>query len=663
MGRSWGTVLVVVGLSGCLSIDNGPETGGSCGGHYGRSYGPPTIPGLQGAYGEKVPVAAPYNMAPPPTAYQAKQMLANSVPMDMVQLNRGAGFGPGGPAGGSMPPTVMPAGGIISPVGVPFAPGAPGGMPMPPGMGGPGMMPPMPPGLGTPGAMPQLGLTPGSMPSGMNPMGAIMPASFNPGMPNPAMPGGFGPSMAAGPPPGMTPDLIQANYPPGAGFPASGGLRFPVQRTQVRFVRPSGMEVSWFTTGADGKPSYSNVPIHVPGRYNFLQGAVYRLKLSKIEGRPGLDVYPTLEVVPVNPKTEAFLSHSSVPVEFTNEDFKQIAEGNYVVKVIYLPDPQFQDVAGTGTDEILSTRLEPGADPINEALRRGSILLVIRMGNMHQELEHTPPINAGPQGAARPPIAIPGVMVPPPGAFMPYGPTPGVLVGPGDTLGSVPPSASPPAPAGNPKPATIDVRSPENPSVPPTSALPPVDPGNQPPATSGTSLPPVSDPKPEKSESTAPSAAEGAIPPVVEPGSVAPPPTSVPPVSEPDSANGKAPPANDVTGPRPPEGPRDSAPPPAASPAASSPPAASPPGPAADPAMPNLPPLPDPREPTVSPAPRPSVAPAGSNLPPTDSPRAPPVGSFLPDPDFSIPPTMFDAPRAPAGQSRVPPPVNPPPLQ
>ena len=54
-----------------------------------------------------------------------------------------------------------------------------------------------------------------------------------------------------------------------------------------------------------------------PGKYNFLQGAIYSLKLSNIEGRPGLEIYPTLEIVPSNYKTEEFLAHSYVPLEFT----------------------------------------------------------------------------------------------------------------------------------------------------------------------------------------------------------------------------------------------------------------------------------------------------------------------------------------------------------
>src|SRR5207244_4162061 len=134
--------------------------------------------------------------------------------------------------------------------------------------------------------------------------------------------------------------------------------------------------------------------IVVPGRYNFVQAAVYRLKLSDIPGMPGVDLYPTLEVVPANARTETFLAHSAVPVSFTNEDFEQVQAGNYLVKVIYLPYPQFQDLAAAGPDEIISSRLQPGADPIAEAHQRGNILLVIRMGNINLELQNSPPMDA-----------------------------------------------------------------------------------------------------------------------------------------------------------------------------------------------------------------------------------------------------------------------------
>src|SRR6516162_1983673 len=85
-----------------------------------------------------------------------------------------------------------------------------------------------------------------------------------------------------------------------------------------------------------------------PERYNFPQGAVYRLKLTNIPGRPGVELFPSIEVAPTLPRTEAFLAHNAIPVEFTDEDFDQVMTGNFVTKVIYLPDPEFQEPALAG---------------------------------------------------------------------------------------------------------------------------------------------------------------------------------------------------------------------------------------------------------------------------------------------------------------------------
>jgi hypothetical protein len=183
------------------------------------------------------------------------------------------------------------------------------------------------------------------------------------------------------------------------------------------------MKISWYGAAGPGRGGFAGTQIVAPGRYNFPQAAIYRLKLSDIEGRPGMTLYPTLEVVPSNGKTDPFLAHSAVPIEFTNEDFDQVALGNYVVKVIYLPNPQFQEVAAVGgLEEIVSTRLEPGTDPILEAQRRGSILLVIRMGNIDLELENTPAMDAPNPYACPPAMPGPGLGygMPGPGPMVPY---------------------------------------------------------------------------------------------------------------------------------------------------------------------------------------------------------------------------------------------------
>ncbi len=67
-----------------------------------------------------------------------------------------------------------------------------------------------------------------------------------------------------------------------------------------------------------------------------------------------------MEVAAAVPRTEAFLAHSAVPIQFTEEDFDQVLSGNFVTKVIYLPNPEFQELALAGVETLVSTRLGAG---------------------------------------------------------------------------------------------------------------------------------------------------------------------------------------------------------------------------------------------------------------------------------------------------------------
>jgi hypothetical protein len=88
----------------------------------------------------------------------------------------------------------------------------------------------------------------------------------------------------------------------------------------------------------------------------------------------------------VTPRTDAYLAHAPIPVQFTDEDLDQVLSGNFVTKVIYLPDPEFQELALSGVETLVSTRLDPGVDPIAEADRRGAILAILRIGNLDLQL-------------------------------------------------------------------------------------------------------------------------------------------------------------------------------------------------------------------------------------------------------------------------------------
>jgi len=200
----------------------------------------------------------------------------------------------------------------------------------------------------------------------------------------------------------------------GPGGPGSGmgGPMFPNQRTQIKFLEPGGMTVHFM----DQTGRFGGATRTTPSLYPFPQGNVYRVKLADIPNLKPTNFYPTIEVYPTTEKTVEFLSHSTVPLAFTNEDFDQARVGNLVVKVIYLPDAPFQDLAVA--EEIVSTKLDAGVDPIEEAKRRGSILVVIRLGNIDLEDESAPPVNEPAMmggtdgGGGRPMIAPPSGPVP-----------------------------------------------------------------------------------------------------------------------------------------------------------------------------------------------------------------------------------------------------------
>jgi hypothetical protein len=177
--------------------------------------------------------------------------------------------------------------------------------------------------------------------------------------------------MVDGPGPGVLP-LLAAPV---------GGPGTMLKVTQIRFAGPAGMQIGWQVPG-----TFAENQKIAPARKNFPQGATYRLKLSHIPGRDGLTLYPTLQVYPATPMTDAYLSHDTVPIEITDEDLDQVENNNFVTKVIYLPDPRYQALAVAGVETLVSTRLEPGVDPVAEANRRGTILAVFRIGNRDLEI-------------------------------------------------------------------------------------------------------------------------------------------------------------------------------------------------------------------------------------------------------------------------------------
>ena len=173
--------------------------------------------------------------------------------------------------------------------------------------------------------------------------------------------------------PGATPAWFNSGM-----YAEMGGTRGSQMTSQVHFLGPDGIIIN-YDVAMPGM--FDSEPLICPAVHNFNQGAVYRLRVSNIPSLPGRDLYPTIEIAPTFARTQAFLAHNMIPIEFTDNDFDQVAAGNFITKVVYLPNPEFQSIATAGVGTLVNTQLEPGVDPITEAENRGAILAVIRIGN------------------------------------------------------------------------------------------------------------------------------------------------------------------------------------------------------------------------------------------------------------------------------------------
>ena len=164
--------------------------------------------------------------------------------------------------------------------------------------------------------------------------------------------------------------LIQA----GGGNPAA--IAEKTTDVQVRFRSPTSVKIVW--SAHENQKS-----LVVPTRMNLKTGTQHGFILSDISGREGRQIAGSIQVF-ASEQSAAFVKHNSVPMEFSEEDFEQVAAGHLVTKAIFLPDPEFQELATAGVETLVSTRTDPGVDAVTEAGKRGTILAILRLGNRAQ---------------------------------------------------------------------------------------------------------------------------------------------------------------------------------------------------------------------------------------------------------------------------------------
>jgi serine/threonine protein kinase/WD40 repeat protein len=159
-----------------------------------------------------------------------------------------------------------------------------------------------------------------------------------------------------------------------------GGMAVEQDHLQWRVASPQGATLRWKRDAAGAGSARSGAFV-IPARFSAPAGESIVFSLTDIPGSEALELSGSLLAPQLGSRASTFAAHNAIPVEITAEDIEQAAAGNLVVKVVYLPRAEQAEVALAGVESLVTTRLDPGVDPVTEARRRGELLAVLRLGN------------------------------------------------------------------------------------------------------------------------------------------------------------------------------------------------------------------------------------------------------------------------------------------
>lgn len=151
-----------------------------------------------------------------------------------------------------------------------------------------------------------------------------------------------------------------------------GPLSGYIQPTEIRV--PAGVEVGYAQGGQFTQPESGNVLLGLQ------VGSVYRLRVTNLFDRPGVEVFPTVELIDrLYPPPGAVLKFP-VPIDLTAEELEMAAQGMFVTRVIYVEDPDLALPVEEVDGKTAWYEVRPEEDPLEVADSVGRPIAILRIG-------------------------------------------------------------------------------------------------------------------------------------------------------------------------------------------------------------------------------------------------------------------------------------------
>jgi hypothetical protein len=176
----------------------------------------------------------------------------------------------------------------------------------------------------------------------------------------------------------------------------------------VRVAVPTRGTVTFYAGSPDNV-----MAVPAPAQAGMMPGRVYRFRISDMPEFPGVELYPTVEILdrlhPPAGQAEEF----PIPVEITEEEIEIVLQDRMITKVVYLEQPNLAP-AIEQTQGIRVESLPPTVNLLQAADLRGRPMAILRLGGRipdpqspSDEFFSTSPIVISAQPAARPAAAAP----------------------------------------------------------------------------------------------------------------------------------------------------------------------------------------------------------------------------------------------------------------
>ena len=122
-------------------------------------------------------------------------------------------------------------------------------------------------------------------------------------------------------------------------------------------------------------------PMPAPQYYALQLGKTYRFRLTNIPLMPGVELFPTVEIMDrTHPPIGEELRHA-IEIEFTTEDLYAAIRGKFVTRIIYIENPETaMPISSKEQDGQGYFDVAPTADPVSVARTLGRPVVRIQIG-------------------------------------------------------------------------------------------------------------------------------------------------------------------------------------------------------------------------------------------------------------------------------------------